>query len=1041
MTALMLAAVVFALSRDNTKVCEITLPAVDADSVIESTNLVDGVAWRIRYTGEGERTIPNEEWVFDFGADLRCWPVSHAQGEYVPKTLSTIGNAKPMPDVSRKENDGHGRNYSIILPGTAESPLVVEGPSWTAILGDAGAPDHARTRFASGPRPGTVKTVLEGAAKVTLPYVTPWRYIHAASSPSELAQTQGDFLKALNAPSRIADTGWIKPGKVLRVSKLTREIAFECVDFAVRNAFGYIELDSGWYGDERTHDPLKPRADLDLPGIIAYAKTKGIGVILYVNREPLKKNATEIFDRLAAWGVAGVKLGFVNVGRQDWRKLTVEWIEQCAARRLMVDIHDEFRLAGLEKTYPNVLTVEGICGNEEMPCARHNAALVYTRFLDGPGDYTPCWKVGRIQTTLAHQLAMPCVYSSGWQFLFWYQQPSQIDEKDPALAFWREIPCVFDEARFLSGAIGESAVVARRVGRRWFIGCLNANGKRTFTVPLNFAGAGRKTIRLFRDADPDNAKPLAPVACECIKSDADGVLTVTAAANGGWAAIIDEDFVPSEWGAWREWGDLGDGTYQNPILPADFSDIDCITHEGRHYAITSTMQLSPGMAILESDDMVSWRIIGHVVADAADLGPDFAWNRMRRYGRGVWAGAIRVKDGRFYVYFGCPDEGLFVCTADKPEGPWSKPRTMSIGGGWDDCCPLFDNDGKNWFVATHFSDNYKTYVFRMTNDVMDIVPGSGVLINEGAGREANKLYVFGGKYYHLFSEVAQGGRRLMMQRGDKPTGPYTERRILSHPQWEWHEPNQGGYLQDAAGNWFFLTHHGHGDWCGRVASLLPVTWVDGWPIIGEPGPDGIGRMVWRHTNPVPFSVKSSPPNAHGFTSPEWEWNHSPLMEKVRLAENRLELDAFPPLQTGDFFTVGNILSRRSWRTVDNTFTIVLLTEKMTEGQCAGLCHFGGGASEFGVKMVDGKRFLYIRVADKERRLDEIGESVYLRTTWGLDGHAKYAWSSDGKAYIQDPESVTLSWGNYRGSRVGVYTYNENGESGTAVFTLPSESDR
>ena len=184
----------------------------------------------------------------------------------------------------------------------------------------------------------------------------------------------------------------------------------------------------------------------------------------------------------------------------------------------------------------------------------------------------------------------------------------------------------------------------------------------------------------------------------------------------------------------------------------------------------------------------------------------------------------------------------------------------------------------------------------MTDDALDVVPGSGVLVNEGAGREANKLYVFNGKYYHLFSEVAQGGRRLMMQRSDKPTGPYNERRILSHPQWEWHEPNQGGYLQDAAGNWFFLTHHGHGDWSGRIASLLPVTWVDGWPIIGEPGSDGIGRMVWRHPKPVPFSVKSDPPNAGGFTSPEWEWNHSPLMEKVRLTENRLELDAFRPLR-------------------------------------------------------------------------------------------------------------------------------------------------
>ena len=537
-------------ASDGSSVSKVTLPQLCDNASVETTNFANGVAWRIRYEGVGERTIENEEWIFDFGEDLRCWPVSHAQGEYIPKTLSSIGEIKPMPDNSRAAivSEGRGRNYSTIINGTAESPLVVEGAKWTAVLGDAGVLDYARIRFASGPRSGTVKTVLEGAATVKLPYVTPWRYIHVEQTPSALAQTQPAFVKALCEPSRVADTSWIRPGKVLRVAKLTTETARACVDFAVRNGFPYIELDSGWYGDERRGDPLKPGLapekvargeSLDLAEVLSYAKEKGVGVILYVNREPLKEKAEAIFDKLVEWGVAGVKLGFVNVGLQKWREKTVEWVEMCAERKLLVDIHDEFRTAGIENTYPHILTVEGIRGNEEMPVASHNAALVYTRYLDGPGDYTPCWKVGRVKNTLAHQLAMPCVYTSGFQFLFWYQRPDQIDEKNPALDFWREIPTVFDETRFVDGKIGEYALVARRAGNKWFIGCLNANEKRDFALPLDFAGKGEFKVRLFRDADGANDKPLAPIKVEELSLTSQDSIKVTAAANGGWAAIVE----------------------------------------------------------------------------------------------------------------------------------------------------------------------------------------------------------------------------------------------------------------------------------------------------------------------------------------------------------------------------------------------------------------------------------------------------------------------------------------------------------------------
>ncbi len=545
-TALLIAASIAVVGPSGRTVCTVTPPAEEQGVSVETKKLDGGLAWRLSYTGSGERVIKDEAWTFDFGADLKCWPVSHAQGEYIPKTLSTIATMKDRPRSALvAAGVGEMYNYATSYPGTAESPLVVEGPGFTAVVGDAGVLDYARLRFKSGPAAGSVVSVLEGECTVALPYKTPWRYVHVRESAVALANAQPSFLDELNEPSRIKDTSWIKPGKVLRVAKLTTDHALAAVDFAKRNGFPYVELDAGWYGEEHVGDPLKPglapekiaRGEhLDFFKFMDYAKSNGIGVLLYVNREPLKRNRDEILDTLAGWGVKGIKYGFVNVGSQKWRKWVTEAIEAAAARRLMLDIHDEYRLTGIQRTYPNVLTVEGICGNEEMPNAAHDAALPFTRFLDGPGDYTPCWKVGRVQNTLAHQLALPCVYTSGFQFLFWYQRPDQIDEANPALDFWREIPTAFDETRFLQGEIGSYAVVARRVGKKWFVGCVNAGEKREFKVPLDFAGTGARKVRLYRDADPADTARLAPIACESLEAE---VLTVAASANGGFAAIVE----------------------------------------------------------------------------------------------------------------------------------------------------------------------------------------------------------------------------------------------------------------------------------------------------------------------------------------------------------------------------------------------------------------------------------------------------------------------------------------------------------------------
>ena len=132
-----------------------------------------------------------------------------------------------------------------------------------------------------------------------------------------------------------------------------------------------------------------------------------------------------------------------------------------------------------------------------------------------------------------------------------------------------------------------------------------------------------------------------------------------------------------KWGDWQQWGDQGDGTYRNPVLPADYSDLDCIRVGLDYYAISSTFQYSPGMVILQSKDLVNWRIAGHAVPDVTQISPEMNWDRMNRFGTGIWAGAIRHHAGKFWVYFGTPDEGYFMTTATNVAGPWS-PLALSL---------------------------------------------------------------------------------------------------------------------------------------------------------------------------------------------------------------------------------------------------------------------------------------------------------------------------------------------------------------------------
>ncbi len=491
------------------------------------------------------------------------------------------------------------------------------------------------------------------------------------------------------------------------------------------------------------------------------------------------------------------------------------------------------------------------------------------------------------------------------------------------------------------------------------------------------------------------------------------------------------------WGNWQAWGDQENNTYLNPIVPADYSDLDCIRVGDDYYAISSTFQYSPGMVILHSKDLVNWRIAGHAVTDVASISPEMDWKEMNRYGRGIWAGAIRYHDRKFWVYFGTPDEGYFMTTADKIEGPWTPLHCLLNEKGWDDCCPFWDGDGQGYFVGTAFSDGYKIHLWKMTADGKDLIKESDKVIYQSKGSEANKLYKFNGLYYHFFSEVKKDGRAVMMERSKTIWGPYEGPKQLSYSQKRFNEPNQGGIVQTQRGDWYFLTHHGTGDWSGRVMSLLPVNWIDGWPIIGRPDSANIGSMIWSGKMPgkvkEKFMIQTSDEFTASTLSPQWEWNYQPRTDKWSLTERKgwLRLHAFLRLQSNNLLKAGNTLTQRTFRTKTNEAVVKMDISNMVDGQHAGLSHFGSPHyAALGIVCDSAQKFLEWNVKGVITKGPMVTSNVVLfKTTWGLDGKSSFSYSVDSKAFTPFGDGYQLMWGSYRGDRLALYNYNNKVEAG------------
>jgi len=504
------------LIRDNYN--SLVVSAVKDDNSMYMMNVEfraynEGIAMRFFFPENSKGTyyrIMAENTEFKFAAGTLAWKANWAQAPYNKVALE---------------------NWE----GEAERPLTLELKNGLfAALIEAGMVDYARTKFKLKEK-NTLITSMFTPVDLISPVATPWRAILVAENATEIAAGT-DLILNLNEPSQIKDESWIKPGKIMRVMSQTTKDALENIDFAAKRNLQYILFDWKWYGPAFSFDSDASKVaikDFDLPEIISYGKTKGIGVWLYVNQQALLMQSDSLFSIYKKWGVAGVKFGFVQSGSHRWTTWVEKAIQQAAKNQIMVNIHDDWRQTGEQRTWPNLMTAEGIRGNEEMPDATSNTVMPFTRFLAGAADYTICYFDPRIKTTHAHQLALAAIYFSPIQTLYWYDKPAYY-KGEPELEFWDKIPVTWDETRILSGNPGEYVTTARRSGEEWFVGTITNNGARKVEIKLDFLPKGEKFVaRIYND--DHSVSSATKVGIRNITVNSASVLKLGLLASGGAA--------------------------------------------------------------------------------------------------------------------------------------------------------------------------------------------------------------------------------------------------------------------------------------------------------------------------------------------------------------------------------------------------------------------------------------------------------------------------------------------------------------------------
>jgi len=351
----------------------------------------------------------------------------------------------------------------------------------------------------------------------------PWRYLIIAHADKQLIESEMTF--KLARPCALIETSWIKPGKVawdwwnalnlygvdFKAGVNTATYKYY-IDFAAKYGIPYIILDEGWYD---LKDLMKVVPEVDMEELVRYSREKNVGLVLWTTWKALDDRMEEAMAQFEKWGIRGIKVDFMQRDDQWMVNFYYRTAALAARHKLLVDFHGAYKPTGLIRTWPNVLTSEGVKGLENLKWSRlpdpeHNLVLPFTRMVAGPMDYTPGaminkdsasfhidWDQPMSLGTRCHQLALYVAFESPLQMLA--DSPSQYEREPECMEFLRRVPTVWDETRVLQAAVGDYLVIARRIGTTWYLAGLTDWSSRGFEVPLDFLGDDDYTLESWQD--------------------------------------------------------------------------------------------------------------------------------------------------------------------------------------------------------------------------------------------------------------------------------------------------------------------------------------------------------------------------------------------------------------------------------------------------------------------------------------------------------------------------------------------------------------
>jgi len=535
---------------------------------IEARVFDDGIGFRYLVPdqpGLKQVRIARELTQFTYAKDATTWPLvvdgyQSAWEEEYQQRLST----------------GVHSDWLIGLPLLAEEP----GLGWVAIT-EANVDNFAGSFLRKdkqwisrtfqvdlSPKPDEPGTAVETAT----PFNTPWRVLMIGDRPGALIES--NIVLNLNPPSKIADTSWVKPGKsawdwwsgeaatgVPFKTGMNTATMEHYIDFASQSGFPYMLIDAGWALSPRRKNPgdyaaeadiTQVTPEIDMPELVRYAKEKNVRIWLWSHWTSVDKYMDQAFPQFEKWGIAGVKIDFMNRNDQWMVGFYRRVVESAATHHLMIDFHGAYPPDGLRRTWPNLVNREGVMGKEYLKVTArvtpaHDATLPFTRMLAGPMDYTPGAfgnvtpenfvprdKMPMTMNTRAHELALFVVLEAPLEMVSDYPEAYKGQQ---AFDFIKQVPTSWDEVRVLGGRPMQNITLARRSGKDWYVGSITNSEERSVHVPLNFLAAGNYTAEIYADAADAGKEPTHSTFAK-VEVTRDTVLDVHMAPGGGNAIWI-----------------------------------------------------------------------------------------------------------------------------------------------------------------------------------------------------------------------------------------------------------------------------------------------------------------------------------------------------------------------------------------------------------------------------------------------------------------------------------------------------------------------